>query len=269
MPYAFDAALDLSPTGSEDEWAVTFDDGWTIGSGVNGGFLLALAGHAAVTALGDKPHPVAISAHYLAATHPGAGTVRAEVLRNGGMFGTVRVEIRQEDRPCVVAQVSVGTLGRSGDADRVFVSPFQIPPMEQCVPSSMAPPKFLDQVQMLKQIDLRMHPDHVGWATGEPSGRGELAAWYQLSDGRDQDPVSLLQVVDALMPVTVDLGRFGWAPTLELTAHVRALPAPGPVRVRHRTAALQGGMFDEDCEVWDSAGTLVAQSRQLALQPRS
>jgi hypothetical protein len=32
---------------------------------------------------------------------------------------------------------------------------------------------------------------------------------------------------------------------------------------------MAGGYFEEDCEVWDSAGRLVAQSRQLALVPRT
>jgi len=50
--------------------------------------------------------------------------------------------------------------------------------------------------------------------------------------------------------------------------HVRARPAPGWLKVRHETRNLAGGMFEEDCEVWDSAGRLVAQSRQLARQPR-
>ncbi len=31
---------------------------------------------------------------------------------------------------------------------------------------------------------------------------------------------------------------------------------------------LAGGLFEEDCEVWDSAGRLVGQARQLARQPR-
>jgi hypothetical protein len=74
--------------------------------------------------------------------------------------------------------------------------------------------------------------------------------------------------LDALPPVTFGLGMPGWAPTLELTAHVRAEPAPGWMKVRHATRNMAGGMFEEDCEIWDSAGRLVAQSRQLARAPR-
>ena len=53
----------------------------------------------------------------------------------------------------------------------------------------------------------------------------------------------------------------GWAPTLELTCHVRRRPAPGWLKVTHTTRNLSGGMFEEDCEVWDAAGVLVAQAR--------
>jgi hypothetical protein len=90
-------------------------------------------------------------------------------------------------------------------------------------------------------------------------------------DGRsasEPDPLLLLLAVDALPPVTFDLGLFGWTPTLELTAHVRAVPAPGWLRVKASTRNVAGGMLEEDAEVWDSADRLVAQSRQLALVPR-
>jgi hypothetical protein len=60
----------------------------------------------------------------------------------------------------------------------------------------------------------------------------------------------------------------GWVPTVELTVHVRAVPTPGPLRCVFRTRFVHGGMFEEDGEVWDSSGTLVALSRQLALLPR-
>jgi hypothetical protein len=89
-----------------------------------------------------------------------------------------------------------------------------------------------------------------------------------MKDPREPDPLLLLLAVDALPPVTFDLGLPGWAPTLELTAHVRASPAPGWLRVRHATRNLAGGLLEEDAEVWDAAGRLVAQSRQRARAPR-
>jgi hypothetical protein len=74
--------------------------------------------------------------------------------------------------------------------------------------------------------------------------------------------------VDALPPTILELGLPGWAPTVELTVHVRCRPAPGPLRVSKTTRNLAGGFLDEDVEVWDSADRLVAQSRQLAGMPQ-
>jgi hypothetical protein len=45
---------------------------------------------------------------------------------------------------------------------------------------------------------------------------------------------------------------------------MRAVPVPGPLRVAARGRHVGGGWFDEEAEVWDAAGSLVAQSRQLA-----
>jgi hypothetical protein len=121
---------------------------------------------------------------------------------------------------------------------------------------------------LMERFDLRILPDSAGAMLGSPSGRGILQAWFRLADGREPDALSVLLALDALPPVTFDLGRPGWAPTLELTAHVRANPAPGWLKVSHQTRNVAGGMFEEDCEVWDSAGRLVGQSRQLARLPR-
>jgi hypothetical protein len=126
----------------------------------------------------------------------------------------------------------------------------------------------LAQAGLLQRLDLRLDPACLGWAVGQPSGRGVVQGWLRMADPRPPDPILLLLAVDALPPVTFDLGLPGWAPTLELTAHVRARPVPGWLRVRHATRNLAGGLLEEDAEVWDAAGRLVAQSRQLARAPR-
>jgi hypothetical protein len=53
-------------------------------------------------------------------------------------------------------------------------------------------------------------------------------------------------------------------PTFQLTVFVRALPAPGPVRVLQRAQLIAGQQFDETCFIWDAEGRLVAHSTQLA-----
>ena len=241
-----------------------------MGGGVNGGYLLAVMGNALRAACRRKPDPIAVSAHYLSASTPGPATVAPDVRRDGGSLATRAADLRQGDDARITALATYGDLGRAADDVRTTAEEPDLPPPEECVPNTDGARRSVRAVApLMERFDMRFHPDHVGWAVGQAQReRRASQAWFRLADGREPDPISLLLVVDALPPVTFDLGMPGWAPTLELTAHVRARPAPGWLKVRHATRNLAGGMFEEDCEVWDSTGRLVAQSRQLARQPR-
>ncbi len=274
MPYEYDAAIALTPT-SEGEFSSDIDGGWLVGSGVNGGYLLGVIGNAVRQTLADanQPDPFAISAYYLSATTPGPATVSTRVVRRGGTVSTVAATLSQVVDDTLVERISAlasfGNLDKvdDGDVRTTAVEPV-LPPVEECVLSSDAPPELKKFVPMLDRFEMYVDPACAGWAVGKPSGNAVIQAWFKFVDDRPIDTLALLTVVDTLPPVTTEMGMPGWAPTLELTAHVRCTPAPGLLKIRHESRNFAHGFFEEDCEVWDSAGRLVAQSRQLALAPR-
>ncbi|WP_432247805.1 thioesterase family protein [Streptomyces sanyensis] len=265
-----DTAVTRRETGVYD---AELSAGWTIISAVNGGYLLALLGRA----LGDAlPHsdPFTVSAHYLTASRPGPAVIRTEVVRTGRTLSTGQASLVQfEDDGTEVERIRVlatyGDLGGLTPEVRTSAAPPAIPPIEQCLGPGDGPAPIPGSSAITDRLDIRLDPATVGWAVGAPSGRGEMRGWFGLADGRDPDPLSLLLTVDALPPTSFELGLTGWTPTVELTTHVRCRPAPGPLRVSITTRNLAGGFLEEDAEVWDSAGRLVAQSRQLARAPRA
>ncbi|MEV6614501.1 thioesterase family protein [Streptomyces sp. NPDC051051] len=262
-----DTAVTLREPGVYD---TELSAGWTIFGAVNGGYLLAVLGRALADAL---PHgdPFTVTAHYLSASRPGPAVVRTETVRAGRTVSTGQASLfqyddngREVERIRVLA--SYGDLGALPDDVRTSARPPAFPPIGQCFgpEDGPAPAPDADQQPIAERLMLKLDPSTVGWALGQPSGKGEMRAWFGLADGRDADPLSLLLAVDALPPTAFDLGIAGWVPTIELTVHVRCRPAPGPLRVSLATRNLAGGFLEEDGEVWDSEDRLVAQSRQLA-----
>ncbi len=242
--------------------------GWAIGQALNGGYLLAVIGRALSDAL-PHPDPFTITAHYLSATTPGPATVRTNLARNGRTLSTGSASLFQTgslghevERIRVLA--SYGDLDTVAGDVRTSAQPPAMPPFEQCFSAHDNPQGPDAGPEISKRLNLRLDPATCGWAVGAPSGRGEMRAWFGLADGRQADPFSLLMAVDALPPTAFELGLSGWVPTVELTVHVRARPAPGPLRVSVTTVNLAGGFLEEDVQIWDSANRLVAQSRQLA-----
>jgi hypothetical protein len=281
VTYEFDRGIAVTALDG-GRYAADLDAGWVVGGGVNGGYLLAVIGNAVSDVLGDVGHvdPFSVSAHYLSASTPGPATVETAVVRSGGRFSTVAATLVQEVDgqrvPRISALATYGDLDTAHDAStdaaaealHLALPVPDLPPREQCLLASDAPEDVKKMAPLIERFGTLLDPVTAMWAIGKPSRAGMIQGWFKLADDRPLDALALLMVVDALPPTTFDLGMPGWAPTLELTAHVRAKPAPGWAVVRHQTRTVAGGLFEEDCDVWDSTGRLVAQSRQLALQPR-
>ncbi|AKU18520.1 acyl-CoA thioesterase [Luteipulveratus mongoliensis] len=271
----FDDALSLTPTETPGTYEARLDRSWTIGGGINGGLLLAVIGKALSETLGAGGHadPLSITAYYLAPGRPGPVTIETTLVRKGGSVSVGSATLVQTDQEGNRVE-SIKVLGTFTDLDRAptdvdnRIEPPQIPAPEQCVRSTDAPPESLKGAELLHRTELRLDPATAMWALGKPSGKGMIQAWMRMADGREPDPLELLFACDALPPASMDLGKPGWAPTIDFTVHVLGKPAPGWLRLKHYTEHIASGHFVEDCEVWDSEDRLVAQSRQLARLPR-
>jgi hypothetical protein len=258
---AFDLATAVR--GGPERFAAEVDPGWAVAGRPNGGYLLALVTRAALEAV-EQPHPLAVSAHFLAPAEPGAVELEARRLRAGGRLSTARVTLVQEGQARLEALVTAGRIDPDAAPGwRRAGGPAGLPPVEACVPARPELPGGM-RANLLDHIDLRIDPATAGWVAGRPGGRLEVRGWVRFSDGRAPDPLALLQVVDALPPSSFDLGLPSWAPTVELTVYLRGLPVPGWLACVVTGQLWQGGWFDEEAEVWDSTGNLVAQSRQFA-----
>ena len=264
----FDKATLVS--GTAPEFSAHLDEDWTVNGNPHGGYLLALMARAAIEADGGHhPHAIASSATYVTPPVLGDATVTAETLRQGRSASQVRVRLTQDGTPRVDATFTLGTLREAGQT-WVDAPPPTVRPFETCPRSPVSVPGTGVRVSMLDMVDQRIEPLSFGrgadtWETINQSGSGSIVGWLDFADGTPWDAISLLYASDAFPPATLTLGSVGWVPTLELTVYVRAIPAPGPLRVRQRVRALTGSVVDQVCEIWDSTDRVVVQASQLAL----
>lgn len=237
-------------------------EGWDIAGNANGGYLMAIACRA--MAQQGQPHPVAVSAHFLSPGRPGPVRCQPQVLKRGRQFTTVRATLSSSDKTLVELLGSFSDLSQIEGAVLIDAQPPQLPEPDQCVAMSGegAPP-------LMQKLDLRLHPEDAGFAQGNPTGRPLFRGWVRFRE-EPIDAFGLLLIADTFPPTVFNANLpVAWTPTVEMTTHIRGIPEPGWLRCRFSTRFITGGMLEEDGEIWDESGRLVAQSRQLALIPKS
>jgi hypothetical protein len=275
--YEFDRALDMTRRDSH-----VFDTrivpGWDILGNANGGYLMALAARAMSEVTG-RPDCFTITAHYLAPAPATAARIEVRPVRAGRRFATATSSMFLVDenlnegvsggRECLRVIATMGDLSTDpGGPSKMVDSRPDITPWDEC--PVIADTTINEFAFIHGRLGTRIDPRDAVFRTGAPNGEGTMRGWFAFRDDRPIDSLALVLACDAFPPAAFNLDMpTNWVPTVELTVHVRAIPVPGPVACFFRTRFVQNGLLEADGEVWDQAGTLVAQSRQLALAPRA
>lgn len=263
----FDRATAATPRPDGSAYDVEIDPGWCIGDKPNGGYLLATMVRASVHSLQQRgavhTDPLGSTATFLRAPSVGPACVRVEVLRAGRTASHVRATLSQHDTFCVDVVSVIGQLEAAPETRYMEPAP-DLPPLESCPRLPAQRDGSPIRISVLDVTEERLDPQCVSFMDGASGGSPDLRGWMRLADGREPDALSLLYALDCFPPATMAIGSTGWVPTLQLSAYIRARPAPGPLRIRQRATAVQAGLVDELCHVWDSTGRLVAQATQLA-----
>ncbi len=255
----FDADTALTAAG-DGRWHADITDAWNGLEGrPNGGYLFATA-LAALSRSLDGRQPLTVTGHFLRPGSVGKAEIDVDVVRTGRLISTATASLCQDgtERLRLLAGYTTGNApGEHGFS----AAPPQIPGPDDCV-TLPSPPDVAASIA--HRFDYRVTPTSR-WVRGAKSETAQLDAWIRFADGRPIDLAALPLVVDAFPPVIYEVADGVVVPTVELTVHFRQPPADGWLQARVRSRALIAGMIEEDVDLWDAEGQLVAMSRQLAV----
>jgi hypothetical protein len=254
----------------------TIDKVWTVGKKVHGGTMVAASAAAATRwlrasdpALAEMA-PIVASSDFLGAPVPGGVEYEVQIRKVGHQICLVDTTLIQDGRTMVRTAF---TFGHLDDVDPLYAREHGEMPVEPPADAvSYEPGSPMGNIVHIGQA-AHLYLDSE-WARFLEGAKGEprLRLWMCPSEGDQQDPdVAMFFAImsaDMSPPVPMNLGHFGWAPTVQMTTYLRRKPAPGWLRIIATTHEVGGRMFDEDQLILDSTGAVVAQSRQLALIPQ-
>jgi len=264
----FQTALKLENV-EDNVFIVNPDTNYFVGNTPHGGYLMAIM-HKALTNI--LPHSTAISSsvQYLDRIDAKPFELEVETFKTSRGSSSGIVKLKQDDRICTTF---TGTC-----SDFEFMKGYD--GLQKPLPKIFKDKAKKDYVKMnydkiskgftpafIQQLECLIHPDHAWWNRGESSDNTNNAARctaFLEMEGGTPDQFCLSFYSDILPPVVSNkYGPLGWIPTITLTTHIRQLPSTSEVYADFKASNINKGYFEQDCNIWDLDGNLVASSRQL------
>ena len=264
----FQEALKLENV-ENNKFIVNPDTNYFVGSTPHGGYLMAIMHKALTTIL---PHSTAISSsvQYLDRIDAKPFELEVESFKASRGSSSGIVKLRQDNKICTtftgtcsdfefmkgnddLQKPLPGIFTDKGKNDYLKMNYDKI--------SKGFTPSFIQQLECL------IHPDHAWWNRDKDNdskdNEARCSAFLEMEGGQP-DQFCLSFYSDILPPVVCNkYGPLGWIPTITLTTHIRQLPTTSQLYADFIATDINKGYFEQDCNIWDLNGNLVASSRQL------
>ncbi len=269
---------------------------WRAGRGPHGGYIAAIVLRALIETVADPARaPRSLTIHYPRAPEPGPVEIHTVIERAGRSLSTLSARMEQ-DGTLIALALAAFSVPWSAPEIAELPMPAVEPPDPAWTPYKPmhpAAPQFLRHLSLQPRIGAMPF-------TGSDAPM-EIGAWLGFAEPRPLDAPALALFSDALFsPPFIRLPEPAVTPTIDLTIHFRrqvgqvSEPAgdtraddprggdphagdrtgdrrsgdPGPQELcfaRFSSTVVHDGFFEEDGVIWSAHGTVLAQSRQLAI----
>ena len=251
----------------DNKFIVNPDTNYFVGNTPHGGYLMAVM-HKALTSI--LPHSTAISSsvQYLDRIDAKTFELEVETFRTSRGSSSGIVKLKQDDKICTTF---TGTC-----SDFEFMKGYD--GLQKPLPNIFNESDKKDYIKMnydkiskgftpafIQQLECLIHPDHAWWNrdSNDKNNEARCSAFLEMQGGIP-DQFCLSFYSDILPPVVSNkYGPLGWIPTITLTTHIRQLPSTSELYADFKATDINKGYFEQDCNIWDLNGNLVASSRQL------
>ena len=251
----------------DNKFIVNPDTNYFVGNTPHGGYLMAVM-HNALTSI--LPHSTAISSsvQYLDRIDAKTFELEVETFKTSRGSSSGIVKLKQDNKICTTF---TGTC-----SDFQFMKGYD--GLQKPLPNIFNESDKKDYIKMnydkiskgftpafIQQLECLIHPDHAWWNrdSNDKNNEARCSAFLEMQGGIP-DQFCLSFYSDILPPVVSNkYGPLGWIPTITLTTHIRQLPSTSELYADFRATDINKGYFEQDCNIWDLNGNLVASSRQL------
>lgn len=201
-----------------------------------------------------------ITANYLSRCEPGEAKILTEKISASKQFERFQARLHQNGKEKIRAFGTFASEDIDCTLESYEMSEPKIKALEECFPVPELP-----NYTLFGQMDIRLDPICTGWMSGKLSDNSEILGWIKFKTERPFDILSILLVADSFPPAVLSSqGMVAWVPTIEFSVNIRNIPTTQWLKCIFRTRFITCGLLEEDGEIWDEAGRLVAISRQIA-----